>query len=617
MKKSRERPTPQEHEDTDIKNLEKESLKMKKRNAHFYKMLFKKTNVKNKTPAAESCSHKKQRLCSEQGCEDQPATKYKIQSGNNELAEEVSTGIHNHGRDGYEPDKPLIPEKGQKRRLCSGDQSAIDDKIESGSSECKFSEYWVPAHLSSMQIEQYCAILSSNTDTLSALPRKSSLNDIITQIQKCCDHPYLADPTLPNSAKEASLTADPLAADINVSGKLHVFDKLLLEIKQCGLKALVLFQSAVNSEKISTGHILDDVHQRFGENSYVYLPGNKKECLETFNNADSEWFVCLCDYRACHSSIRLSRVDVVIIFNSDRNPSNDIKALNKITIDSPCERVNVFRLYLPFTVEEKALILSKVGTVVDSYISSSVCHQLLAWGAPYLFSKVHSTDSGPQAFLDDLLHELSSLLRNTNVKPGPTDRSIISNAQMQNGAYSKCIKLFGETESHTKESASAVEYLVANSPSDFWSNLVKESETGPEKSRKKLSRRVRKPNQNCIEGENAATTPFFVRSKQRSKRKYLKDVGRKPAACENATPSSISDSIALNPGTNGGQQSQPEQLPPHTLEKEVGTNGGQQSQPEQPPPHTLEKVGTNGGQQSQPKQPPPHTLEKVGTIGGQ
>ncbi|XP_076905677.1 uncharacterized protein LOC143561488 isoform X2 [Bidens hawaiensis] len=190
---------------------------------------------------------------------------------------------------------------------------------------------------------------------------------------------------------------------------------------------------------------------------------------------------------------------------------------------------------------------------------------------------------------------------------------------MQNGAYSNGIKLFGETESHTKESASAVEYLVANSPSDFWSNLVKESETGPEKSHKKLSRRVRKPNQNCIEGENAATTPSFVRLKQRSKRKYLKNVGRKPAACENATPSGISDSIALNPGTNGGQQSQPEQPPPHTLENEAGTNGGQQSQPERPPPHTLGKeAGTNGGQQSQHERPPPHTLGKeAGTNGGQ
>ncbi|KAM0053392.1 putative DNA helicase [Helianthus debilis subsp. tardiflorus] len=172
--------------------------------------------------------------------------------------------------------------------------------------ECKFTtldlqEYWVPVHLSSMQIKQYCSILASNSDALSSLSKTASLNDVITQIQKvlfmCCDHPYLVDPTLRNSTKESSLT-DPLAAEVNVSGKLHVFDKLLLEIKRCGLRALVLFHSSVNSEKISTGHFLDDlVHQRFGENSYVYIPGrvlsnsaylNKKEALEMFNKVDSD-----------------------------------------------------------------------------------------------------------------------------------------------------------------------------------------------------------------------------------------------------------------------------------------------------------------------------------------
>ncbi|KAI7753842.1 hypothetical protein M8C21_031996 [Ambrosia artemisiifolia] len=111
--------------------------------------------------------------------------------------------------------------------------------------ECKFSnldleEYWVPVHLSSMQIEQYCSILVSNVGALSSLSRTLSLHDVITQIKKCCDHPYLMDPTLRNSPKEASLI-DPLAAEVNVSGKLHVFDKLLSEIKRCGLRALVLF----------------------------------------------------------------------------------------------------------------------------------------------------------------------------------------------------------------------------------------------------------------------------------------------------------------------------------------------------------------------------------------
>ncbi|XP_022002595.1 ISWI chromatin-remodeling complex ATPase ISW2-like [Helianthus annuus] len=432
----------------------------------------------------------------------------------------------------------------------------------------EFEEYWVPVHLSSMQVEQYCSILVANLEALSSLSRKSSLPNIITQIQKCCDHPFLVDPTLRKSLKQASLTGDPLDAEINVSGKLQVLDKLLLEIKRCGLRALVLFQV------ISTGEFLDDlVHKRFGENSYVYISrkilsksayAKKEKPLEMFNDVESGRFVCLLDYHACHSSIRLSRVDVVILFNGDRNPSNDINALKRITIDSYCERLNVFRLYSAFTVEEKALILSKQGApVVDNYISSSVGRQLLAWGAPYLFGNLKSsTYSGNQLFIDDLVRELSFLLRNTSVETGPANRSIVTNAKMQNGAYSGSIVLFGETEAHTKESSSVVEYLIANSPSDFWSNLVKESQLSPTNPCRKMSQRVKKPTQKLSEGvnQNDASTSV-VRKKVRSKRKGPDKVTRKRAAKQ------------LQSQTEG-QKSQTDQPPPHTptskpLETEV------------------------------------------------
>ncbi|XP_076893403.1 helicase protein MOM1-like [Bidens hawaiensis] len=279
-----------------------------------------------------------------------------------------------------------------------------------------------------------------------------------------------------------------------------------------------------------------------------------------FNKAESERFVCLCEYRACCSSIRLSRVDVVVLFNSGRNPLYDINALQRITIDSHCGRLHVFRLYSAFTVEEKALILSKQGTPVDSYISWRVCQQLLGWGASYLFSNLQScTDSVPKSFIDDLVHELSPLLRKASVETGPTNHLIISNAPMQNGAYSECIKLFGETETHTKESASIDEYLFDNEHYVFWNNLVKESQPGPEKPCSRLSWRVPKPTRNWFEYENA------VRSKPRSKRKLVKNVGRKwGGACLTATPS-----IVLNPGTHGGQQSQTDQPPPHTVEAEI------------------------------------------------
>ncbi|KAF5823614.1 putative DNA helicase [Helianthus annuus] len=330
------------------------------------------------------------------------------------------------------------------------------------------------------------------------------------------------------------------------------------------LPAIFFVYSAINSEKISTGHFLDDlVHQRFGENSYVYIsgkilsnssPAKKKELLETFNNVDSESFICLFDYQACHSSIRLLRVDVVILFNSDPNPLNDVKALKRITIDSHRERLNVFRLYSAFTVEEKALILSKQGTTVDSYNSWSVCHQLLGWGAPYLFGKLESsTDSGTESFINDLVHELSSLLTNTSVETGPANRSIVSNAQMQNGGYSGSIVLFGETETRPIESCS-VEFLSDSSPSDFWSDLVKQSQHRLKSPCSRLSRRVQKPTQKRLEGENQdqndATNSSSVKSNVKSKRKALDKVGRKCARLPIPPSTSISDSVALNPTTS-------------------------------------------------------------------
>lgn len=46
-------------------------------------------------------------------------------------------------------------------------------------------EYWVPVHLSHMQIEQYCSLLDSNMEVLSSCLRDSSLlHDILTQTQK-------------------------------------------------------------------------------------------------------------------------------------------------------------------------------------------------------------------------------------------------------------------------------------------------------------------------------------------------------------------------------------------------------------------------------------------------
>ena len=97
-------------------------------------------------------------------------------------------------------------------------------------------------------------------------------------------------------------------------------------------------QPVDNSEKICIGDILDDlVDRRFGQDSYIRIGKictksdrrKKKQSLEMFNNVETRKFICLLDYRVCHSSVRLSRMDVAILFNGDWNSSNDIKSLSE------------------------------------------------------------------------------------------------------------------------------------------------------------------------------------------------------------------------------------------------------------------------------------------------
>nr|GEW22437.1 chromodomain-helicase-DNA-binding protein 3-like isoform X4 [Tanacetum cinerariifolium] len=373
----------------------------------------------------------------------------------------------------------------------------------------------------------------------SCLRDDSSLQDIITETQKCCDHPYLVDPNLRNSSEEDA-SIDSLDVDINVSGKLQLLDKFLSEIKQCSFRVVVLFQPVDNSEKICIGDILDDlVDRRFGQDSYIRIGKistksdrqKKKQSLEMFNNVETRMFICLLDYRVCHSSVHLSRMDVAILFNGDWNSSNDIRALRKITIGSHSQQLKVFRLYSSFTVEEKALMIMKEGVTMETNITANICHQLLAWGASYLLSKIGS-ENVFSSLLDDVVNELSSVLRDTSSKTEHTKLSIISKAQINDGTYSSSTKLLGETETeaHTKESWLTEEYLIENGPSDFWSNLLKDSENRQKNPCYRISRRVQKSPQNpcyLIEGykpkskkkDIGETISPSVRKKARSKRK--------------------------------------------------------------------------------------------------
>ncbi|KAF5182778.1 Chromodomain-helicase-dna-binding protein [Thalictrum thalictroides] len=355
------------------------------------------------------------------------------------------------------------------------------------SDSSKFVEYWVPVRLSNVQLEQYCATLLSNSFSLCSCSKNDpvgALRDILISVRKTCDHPYLVNQSLQSLLRKDLSEVESLDVEINASGKLQVLDKILSEIKERGLRVLILFQSIGGSGRNGIGDILDDfLCQRFGQESYErvdsgLLSSRKQAALNKFNNKERGRFVFLIENRACVPSIKLSSVDMLIIFDSDWNPLNDLRALQKISIDSQFEQLKVFRLYSSCSVEEKVLILAKQNLTLDSNIqnlNNSTSHLLLLWGANFLFHKLDefhsdctsssvSKISSEQLFLSDLMQEVLSQLPNDAESKEKENCKIVIKAQQSGASYSNDIKLLGEKE---------MQLMGEELPHVLWTNILK------------------------------------------------------------------------------------------------------------------------------------------------
>lgn len=252
-------------------------------------------------------------------------------------------------------------------------------------------------------------------------------------------------------------------------------------------------QSLGGSEPITTGDILDDIiHEKFGRDSFVRIDGQilrsrRQAVLDSFNDQNGGKFVCLMEIHACVPSIKLKSIDTVILFNSDCDPMNDLKALQRINLDSQFERVKVFRLYSACTMEEKVLMLTKQGTTTEGNlrnIKRSTYHELLTWCAYFLFQKLDdfhngsTTDSDSivshgNSFVDEVFQELCIVLPNNDKSNVHTKNSFVLEVQQIEGVYSTNISLVGEVEYPLMDNFSVVEeMLIKEPPHVFWVNIL-------------------------------------------------------------------------------------------------------------------------------------------------
>jgi SWI/SNF-related matrix-associated actin-dependent regulator of chromatin subfamily A member 5 len=143
-------------------------------------------------------------------------------------------------------------------------------------------------------------------------PRIGRLLNIVMQLRKCCNHPYLFQGAEPGPPY---ITGEHL---IENSGKLVLLDKLLPKLQERGSRVLVFSQMTRMID------ILED-YCMFRGYKYCRIDGNtsgedRESQIDDYNAEGSEKFIFLLSTRAGGLGINLYTADVVVLYDSDWNP---------------------------------------------------------------------------------------------------------------------------------------------------------------------------------------------------------------------------------------------------------------------------------------------------------
>nr|XP_045231333.1 chromodomain-helicase-DNA-binding protein 3 isoform X10 [Macaca fascicularis] len=259
-------------------------------------------------------------------------------------------------------------------------------------------ELIVRVELSPMQKKYYKYILTRNFEALNSRGggNQVSLLNIMMDLKKCCNHPYLfpvaamESPKLPSGAYEGG-------ALIKSSGKLMLLQKMLRKLKEQGHRVLIFSQvtcalsclhllplpsprpphfnflpsscgcSSVTNEEIPPmTKMLDLLEDFLDYEGYKYerIDGGitgalRQEAIDRFNAPGAQQFCFLLSTRAGGLGINLATADTVIIFDSDWNPHNDIQAFSRAHRIGQANKVMIYRFVTRASVEERITQVAK------------------------------------------------------------------------------------------------------------------------------------------------------------------------------------------------------------------------------------------------------------------
>ncbi|KAJ8780664.1 hypothetical protein J1605_000707 [Eschrichtius robustus] len=276
-------------------------------------------------------------------------------------------------------------------------------------------ELIVRVELSQMQKKYYKFILTRNFEALNSKGggNQVSLLNIMMDLKKCCNHPYLFPvaaveaPVLPNGSYDGSSL-------VKSSGKLMLLQKMLKKLRDEGHRVLIFSQQAALSSPppvvgsllcgsasgipcpLQMTKMLDLLEDFLEYEGYKYeridggiTGGLRQEAIDRFNALRSaihlspplplwvcpsltplgahlsssapgaQQFCFLLSTRAGGLGINLATADTVIIYDSDWNPHNDIQAFSRAHRIGQNKKVMIYRFVTRASVEERITQVAK------------------------------------------------------------------------------------------------------------------------------------------------------------------------------------------------------------------------------------------------------------------
>uniref|UniRef100_A0AAX7VM32 Chromodomain helicase DNA binding protein 1-like n=1 Tax=Astatotilapia calliptera TaxID=8154 RepID=A0AAX7VM32_ASTCA len=196
--------------------------------------------------------------------------------------------------------------------------------------------------MSALQKKYYKAVLMKDLEAFgNDQGSKTRLLNILMNLRKCVDHPYLFDGVEPEPFEMGEHL-------IEASGKLCLLDSMLTFLHKGGHRILLFSQMTRMLD------ILQDYMEYRGY-SYERLDGSvrgEERNLAVKNFSSKDVFVFLLSTKAGGVGMNLTAADTVIFVDSDFNPQNDLQAAARSHRIGQNRPVKVIRLLARDTVEE-------------------------------------------------------------------------------------------------------------------------------------------------------------------------------------------------------------------------------------------------------------------------